>query len=139
MVEGWRSRYMAPVYALIFSFLLVFGLGAVLNRSAELVQLVADTGDPAGLASVTAEVRVHDGATSAGQTFPFEVPDGTFDVCLTLPSGWTAGTGQAVARSGTLTCWANLRPGAGDVVLHLRVTTTQNKTKNKPAGHRPVG
>lgn len=145
MTTGLRSRVMAPVYALIISFLAATLLGAVARRD--------DTpagGDPAGTTgngSVTIRLMTLSGSSrdevhvpapelqdavvdvsvagkglkvAADGTVPLPATAAsTVEVCVVLPKGWTPQEQEQVTTNGTRDCWTLVTP-TGEVTLLVR-------------------
>lgn len=93
-VTGWRRPALAPVYALVTSFLVVLGVSAFATGPATVLRVVPSQGEPKDLAGTRVEVndrdgnRISAGELSAQGTFPLpdEAAGGT--VCLRLPAPW---------------------------------------------------
>lgn len=134
--DALRHRWLAPVHALLVSFLAVLLLGAVVADPAEpavrvrLVTSAAEGGDttrvPAGGVE-NAAVRVFaEGQRDlvVGRDGAFVVPTtGTsLTVCVRLPRDWSA-PGTDTRRLPGFACWADVRPtGDPDRVIDLVVT-----------------
>lgn len=100
MTDGWRSRFMAPVYALVISFGFAFFLGFALD---DLTRVRFVTVEQSGSSELPQEfekfqVRVKpvdnesQPPRKVGRSgeFTLSTPDKEIQICTTLPTGWSA-------------------------------------------------
>lgn len=112
MPDGWRSRILAPVYALVVAFVLASVLGFVLrpgptpttldgsdptqgpdtgSQASTVIAFVIDgDGDEAGLRGVRVEIETDTGSADTGRldgSGRVEVPAAVTKVCAELPDG----------------------------------------------------
>lgn len=135
--SGLRSRWLAPVYALVISFLAVLLLGLVFREP-------ADTGPPAGsrvdIRFVTtgpdraqldnAQVEVLVGSStglrvSAGGGVDDVTSGKSLTICARLPKGWSAPA--PAERLGDYTCWPEVDPGVLDDDHRIELTVTRSE------------
>lgn len=129
---AWRSRRLAPVYALVTSLVVAVLLGAVLHEPAPTptpsfaLQFVADE----GIQLSGRQVKV----LSRGPVDHLVNAEGRVDgitastpltVCLLLPRGWSSPV--PTQRLGDFVCWPEVDPGGVDAGgrVELRVTRSE--------------
>jgi hypothetical protein len=133
MADGWRNRFMAPVYALVISFGLVFIfiMGAALNDRTRIQFTIDGQNAPSELPQEVRESRVgvevaddkrqlDGGQLNQSGEFTLWTPDEDIRICMKLPQGWSAVDPKVTVVSGT-TCW--VRDARGDdvkITLDLR-------------------
>ena len=126
MADGWRTRYVAPVYALVISFVVVLLLGMAFatddgtNKAAPATPTIGFV--PAGFPARSAVL------VSGGRQVPIKdqkaleslKPAAPFQICAVLDPGWTTSNGVKLPKS-DFTCWGPFDPDArGDVELKVR-------------------
>ncbi|MFJ6673907.1 hypothetical protein ACIQMJ_22590 [Actinosynnema sp. NPDC091369] len=129
MSDGLRSRWLAPVYALVVSFLAVLLLGAVVRepaapagRSVD-IRFVTNGQDRASLDNARVEVFAgteSDLVVNAGGGIDDVPADGALTICVRLPKGWSAPA--PAQRLGDYTCWPGV---AADGPVELPVTRSE--------------
>lgn len=133
---GLRSRWLAPVYAVVVSFLAVLLLGAVVREPAppppppRTVDLQFVTPGQGRAPLADARVRVLAGTTSEltvnAEGRVDDVASGRpLTICVRLPQGWTASA--PAHRLGDFTCWPDVDPDAvnADGRIELAVTRSE--------------
>ena len=128
MADGWRNRYLAPVYALVISFVIVLvaGLLALPKTSAgeppnpqpttapqaNIRFLVSRTNTPATkLNGTTVELFGGDPLTrevNEKGELSLPVPKTRFTICANLPDDWSANSRKP--SDSTFTCWGPFEP-----------------------------
>ncbi|TQM78388.1 hypothetical protein FHX81_0654 [Saccharothrix saharensis] len=126
--DALRSRWLAPVYALVVSFLAVLLLGAVVGepaaptRSVD-IRFVAHGQDRASLDNARVEVFAGTGSAltvNAEGRIDGVPADGPLTICVRLPQGWSAPA--PARRLGDLTCWPEV---AAEGLVELPVTRSE--------------
>ncbi len=139
MADWWRNRYMAPVYALMISFVIVLLVGfavhssqpgqatpnpppAAPGQSVNKIQFKAAVANVHLVELADTEVElfgeVHRTATmDQNGELSAPAPDKPFVICADLPPGWSAKNAQKSEQS-RYTCWGPFNPGS-DVTLML--------------------
>lgn len=115
MAEGWRNRFMAPVYALVISFGLVFILGAVLDDPTRIQFTIPEQSGTneqiKALQNVRVQVKTADDKRELadeqlGRSLGFTLlnPHENIRICTTLPPDWSS---AAPVEPGTSeeSCW----------------------------------
>ena len=130
MPDGWRSRYLAPAYALMISFVIVFLVGFAVDSSqpregtpnqqttsgsAPKIRFAA-SGTNAALGELSS-VTVHLFGQAPRQSTVDKdgnlngpTPDQPFTICVELPPGWSAKDARKPENS-RYTCWGPFEPG----------------------------
>lgn len=110
MADGWRNRFLAPVYALVISFGFAFILGFALD---DLTRIRFVNAGPSGSSQLPevfegfqVQVKPIDNESrkvgrSGELTLP--TPDGEIEICTTLPAGWSA-KGAEVDKATGVSC-----------------------------------
>lgn len=106
----WRSRRLAPGYALVIAFLVTALIGWLLSepapRSVDLRLVTANRSPATGLANARVEVLDGDGsdlAVDAGGRIHLTSSGKPLTVCVQLPKGWSAP--QPAEQLGDFACW----------------------------------
>lgn len=97
MADGWRNRFMAPVYALVISFGFVVILGAALNDPTRISFVIAgQSGLPEAFQGFQVRVEtvagkrpLADEHVGRSGEFTLPTPDEEIRICTTLPEGWS--------------------------------------------------
>ncbi|MGH3930335.1 MAG: hypothetical protein ACRDTF_10205 [Pseudonocardiaceae bacterium] len=102
MTDGWRNRFLAPVYALVISFGFAFVLGVALDDLTRVRFVSAEQGGSSQLPEefknfqVQVEVKPIDDKNQPSRMvgrsgeFTLSTPDEEIQICTTLPAGWSA-------------------------------------------------
>lgn len=140
MADGWRSRYMAPFYALVISFVLVFLLGLALQEPTG----AEERGDDPPTTTVLPRERPEPLGIRFSSTEEFPVvsaivfwddtkkvvrdargllalrPDTAVTVCGQLQRGWAA-VGATSTPDNNVVCWGPSEPAPGEfITLQVR-------------------
>ncbi len=118
MNNGWRSRYLAPVYALVVSFVFVFILGAVALDDPLRIQF--NVPEPEGpnqqideLSHSSVRVETIDGhkkltnqQLDVSREFTLLNPHEKIQICTRLPEGWVADPPEGQGEPQSHSCWS---------------------------------
>lgn len=132
MADGWRNRLMAPVYALVVSFVLVFILGVVLNDPTRIQFTIAGQNASSELPQEFRDFKVRvdtgdgkrtldDKPLGRAPEFTLLIPDKYIRICTTPPNGWVGA--NAVPGANGEYCWNRDERGEDvAITLHRQVS-----------------
>ncbi|MEV8441126.1 hypothetical protein AB0425_27420 [Actinosynnema sp. NPDC051121] len=135
--SGLRSRWLAPVYALVISFLAVLLLGLVVREPTATgpptrpkVDIRFVTTGPDRTQLDNAQVKVLAGSSTdlrvnAGGGVDDVTSGQSLTICARLPKGWTAPA--PAERLGDFTCWPKVDPDVLDDDHRIELTVARSE------------
>jgi hypothetical protein len=142
MVDGWRNRFLAPVYALVISFGFAFILGAALDDLTRVRFVIAEQSGsnplPEEFKNFRVRVKPIDNTKPARKIgrsgeFTLSTPDEEIRICTTLPPGWSAKDATVDKATGVSCSVLNLARGQDvDITLETAPANPPAAPANPP-------